>query len=197
MMETHLDVVRLPCLGIDDGAGGCGAPGVLSHLPHTVYIHLEVAAALHVEHILSVLGGFKHCLILGGEVFYLYAGGEVVHARRGHSHRRGIVACGDALAAHRGVVPEGAFHTRFAVEGTLVAHQAFHHLVVGKVATGEVQQFALFRLDAVEDGDGVVGHAVVVAPHHRRVVGIRSDDGYLSTVLLQRQHVVVVLQQHD
>ena len=39
--------------------------------------------------------------------------------------------------------------------------------------------------------------AVVVAPHHRSIVGIRANHRNLSAVLLQRQHVVIVLQEYD
>ena len=57
-----------------------------------------------------------------------------------------------------------------------------------------VEQLLLFSLDAVKDGDGMVGHAVVVAPHQRGIIGVGTDDGQRFLVFLQRQDMVLVLQ---
>ena len=43
----------------------------------------------------------------------------------------------------------------------------------------------------------MVGCAVVVTPHHGLIVGIRTNDGNLLLALLQRQDVVIVLQEND
>ena len=74
--------------------------------------------------------------------------------------------------------------------------QAVLHLVVGQVAALGIVEFLLLGLDAVEYGDSVVGHAVIVAPHHRGIVGIGAYDGYLLLSLCEGQYVVLVLQQH-
>ena len=74
---------------------------------------------------------------------------------------------------------------------------AFHHQVVGQVATRDIDNLLLLGLDTVEDGDGVVGRTVIVTPHHGLAMGVRTDDGYLLSILLQWQDVAVVLQQDD
>ena len=43
----------------------------------------------------------------------------------------------------------------------------------------------------------MVGHAVVVAPHHRSVVGIGADDGNFLGVLLQWQDIIFILKEHN
>ena len=52
-------------------------------------------------------------------------------------------------------------------------------------------------LYAVEDGDGAVGRAVVVAPHEGFIVGVGSDDGYLLAILGEREHSVLVVEKDD
>ena len=40
-------------------------------------------------------------------------------------------------------------------------------------------------------------HTIVVTPHHRCIIGIRTDDGEPFTTLLQGQDTILILQQHD
>ena len=157
-----------------------------------------MACAVDVHHIFACFLRGEDGLVLRGEVLELYAWGEVVHAEGGDSQRGGIVLCGDGLALHLAVVPEGALEAFLAVWGDAVSgHETLHHLVVGQVAAGFIEQFLLLGLDAVEDGDGLIGRAVVVAPHHRLVGGIGTNDGNLLLILLERQDVSVILQQDD
>ena len=59
-----------------------------------------------------------------------------------------------------------------------------HDLVVGQVATRQIDEILMLGLDTVEDGDGMVRCAVVVTPHHRLIVGIRTDNGNFLLTLL-------------
>ena len=59
-----------------------------------------------------------------------------------------------------------------------------HHLIVGQVTAWEIDQLLLLGLDAVEDGDGVIRCTIIVTPHHRLVLSIRSDNSNLLCVLL-------------
>ena len=43
----------------------------------------------------------------------------------------------------------------------------------------------------------MVGHSVVVTPHHRSIVGIRTNHGNLLCILLQGEDIILVLQEHD
>ena len=60
-----------------------------------------------------------------------------------------------------------------------------------------IEEFLLFALDSVENGDRMVRHTVVVTPHHRGIVGIRTNHGDLLTILLQGEDIILVLQEHD
>ena len=197
MSEAHFNLVRLACLGIDDSTGRCGAPSVLSHLTFSVDVEFEVAASLNVYHIFARFLWCEHRLVFGREVFDFHARGEVVHTGSRDCQRRGVILGGDGLTLHLDIVPERSAQSFLAAYGAVGCHQTVHHFVVGQVTAGKRHQFLLFCLDAVEDGDGVVGRSVVVTPHQRFVVGIRTDDGNLLLVFLQWQHVALVLQQHD
>ena len=56
-----------------------------------------------------------------------------------------------------------------------------------------VVDFLFLGLDTVQNGDGAVGHTVIVTPHQRCIIGIGADDGNTFLILLQWQHVVLVL----
>ena len=74
--------------------------------------------------------------------------------------------------------------------------QAVLHLVVGQVAALGIVEFLLLGLDAVEHGDSVVGHAVIVAPHHRDIVGIGAYDHYVVLGRGFDGQDAVVLEEH-
>ena len=196
MLEAHLYFIRLACLGLNGSAGRCGAPSVVLLLAHAVNIEFKVADGLQIYHILASLLGSEYGLVFGGEVFEVDTWSEVVHACCGDGQGSGIVLSGDRFSSHVGVVPEGAFQTLLAIDGTQGAHEAVHHLVVGAVASWQVEKRLLFGLDAVENGDGSIGGTVVIAPHQGFIVGIGANDGYLLLVLLEGKHIAFVLKQH-
>ena len=120
-----------------------------------------------------------------------------MHSCRGDSQRCGVVLGSNRLAFHLTVVPERTLHTLLPLEGALGAHQTVEHLVVGQVAPGMIEEFLLFALDSVENGDRMVRHTVVVTPHHRGIVSIRTNHGDLLRILLQGENIILVLQEHD
>ena len=163
-----------------------------------VDIELEMAGGLDVDNVFACFLRGEGGLILGGEILDGQIGGEDVHAGGGHVDGLRIVLGGEGLAGHLGVVPEGALQAFLAIWSHAVGSEmAFHHLVVGEVAAWDIDQLLLLGFNAVEDGDGVIGRTVIVTPHHRLVAGIGADDGNLLGILLQRQDVALVLQEHD
>ena len=72
-----------------------------------------------------------------------------------------------------------------------------HHLVVCEIAARNIYDILLFCTDATEDSNSIIGGAVIVSPHHRLIVGIRSDNGYLLRITFQRQDIVIILQEHQ
>ena len=72
-----------------------------------------------------------------------------------------------------------------------------HHLIVCEITTRNIYDILLFCTDAAEDSNSIIGGAVIVSPHHRLVVGIRSDNGNLLCITFQRQDIVIVLQEHQ
>ena len=164
----------------------------------TVDVELKVTRTLQVDDILTGLLRGEGGLVLGREVLDGQVRSKDVHSSCGHVDGFRIVLGSEGLACHLRVVPESSLQTFLAVGSDAVGGDvAFHHLLVGEVAAGDVDQFLLFGLDTVEDGDGVIRRTVVVTPHHRCVVGIRTDDGDLLHILLQRQDIALVLQEHD
>ena len=197
MREAYLYIVALALLCLYGHAVGSSAPDAMAELLHAVDKQFKVSATVHIDHILTGLLRGKRGLILCREVLKLYARGKVVHTKGGNSQWLGIILRGDGLALHAPVVPEGTLHALLAFEAALRSHQALHHPVVGQIATLSVKKFLLLRLDAVENGDGMVRRTVVVTPHHRLVVGIGTDNGNTFLILLEGKHIVLVLQQHD
>ena len=137
----------------------------------TVDIELEVTGALHVDHIFASLLRGEGGLVFGGEVLDGQVGCKDMHT-----------CCGDI----------DGLRVVFGGEGL-----ALHHLVVGQVATGEINEILLLGLKTLEDCDGLVGRTIVVTPHHRLVVGVRTDYCDLLLSFLQGEDVVLVLQQDD
>ena len=163
-----------------------------------VDIQLEMTCTLHVDDILACLLRSKGRLVLGREVLDGEIGSEDVHTCSGDIDRLRVVFGGEGLALHIRVVPECALQSALAVgSGTLAGHVALEYLIVSQIASRDISDFLLLGLDAVKDGDGMIGRTVVVTPHHRLVVRIRTDDGNLLCILLQRQDIAVVLQQDD
>ena len=160
--------------------------------------HFKLAGTLHVQHILAGFLRGKGGLILGREVLDGQVGSKDMHAIGGHRQGLGIILGGKGLARHLGIRPERSLQSLLTIRShTLRRHVTFHHFIVGQVATGEIHQFLLFGLDAVENGDGLVGCSVIVTPHHGFIVGIGANDGNLLCIFLQRQDIVLVLQQDD
>ena len=195
MREANLYIVALALFCLDSHAIWRGTPDMVAELLHTIDIKLEMTTCIDIHYIFARLLGCKDGLILGREVFELNARGEVVHAKGGNSQRRSIILCCDGLALHTTVVPERTLHTFLTLETALRSHQTLHHLVVGQVTTCSIEQFLRLGFDTVEDGDGMVGRAVVVTPHHRHIVSIRTNHGNLL-LFVQWQNIVFILQQH-
>ena len=157
-----------------------------------------MAGGLDVDNVFACFLRGEGGLVLGGEILDGQIGGEDVHAGGGHVDGLGIVLGGERFACHLRVVPEGALQAFLAIWSHAVGSEmAFHHLVVGEVAAWDIDQLLLLGFNAVEDGDGVIGRTVIVTPHHGLVAGIGADDGNLLGILLQRQDVALVLQEHD
>ena len=69
--------------------------------------------------------------------------------------------------------------------GGVVTSRLIHHLRLGEVTA-----------NAFEQGDGLAGEAVVVAPLHHTIAGIGADNGHLH-LLVQGEQVGLVLQQDE
>ena len=120
-----------------------------------------------------------------------------MHTVGGNSQGLRIVFGSKRLTLHLGICPKRTLQTALAIGScTFGCHVTLHYLVVGQVTTRQINQFLLFLLKTVENGYGMVGRTVVVSPHHGFIVGIRTDNGYLLLIFLQRQDIVVVLKQH-
>ena len=116
-----------------------------------------------------------------------------MHTEGGDGQRLGVVLGGNGLAVHATVVPEGALQTFLAFETALRAKETLKDSVVSQVAACMVVEFLLLGLDTVENRDGMVRRAVVIAPHHGLVIGIGADNGYLLRIFLQWQNVILIL----
>ena len=117
-----------------------------------------------------------------------------MHTGCGHVDGLRIVLGGEGLAFHLRVVPERSLQSFLTVgRRTFCGQMALHHTIVGEVATWQIDQLLLFGLDTIEDGHCVVGCTVIVTPHHRLVVGIRTYHGNLLRILLQGQDITFVL----
>ena len=75
--------------------------------------------------------------------------------------------------------------------------QRIDHHCVGKIAAFDVVHVLMLGPYTVKDGHRTVGGTVVIAPHHRHIIGIRADHSDAFVVFLQWKHVLLVLQQHD
>ena len=120
-----------------------------------------------------------------------------MHAGSGDGERCGVVLCGVGLAFHLEVVPEGAAHALASADGAVRCHQTLVHEVARQVAALHPGHFLLFVPDALQDAHTAVGHTVVVAPKHGLAVGVGTDHGDALLPFPERQHTVLVLQQHD
>ena len=163
-----------------------------------VDIEFEVTGALHVDDILTSLLRGEGGLVFGREVLNGQIRCKDVHTCCGYIHGFRVVFSSESLALHLSVVPERTFQTLLAVgRHALCCQMALHHLVVGQVTAGDIEELLLFGFDTVEDGDGVVRCSVVVTPHHGYIVGIGTDHCYLLLSFLQGEDVILVLQQYD
>jgi len=195
--EVHTDVIALASLHFQYRVGRQCAPGMRLLLALTIDIYLEVAATLHVEGHLAALLGTERGGVAGREILDLHAWGEVVHARCGHSDRLGVVLCGNGFALALGVVPELPFESCCLSVAALVEERV-DDLVGREVTSFDIDQFFILSAQSVEDVDGVIGCTVVVAPHHRAVVGVGPDDGDAFMALgVEGQDVTTVFQQHE
>ena len=193
--EAYLNIITLAFLSLNSHTVGCGTPNVMAELLHTVDIEFEMSATIHIHHILASLLRCKHGLVLGREVFELNAWSEVMHTKRGNSKWCGIILRSNGLTLHTTIVPECSLHTFLTLEATLRGHQALHHLVIGQVAAGSIEQFLRLGLDTIENRNSMIWGSIIVTPHHRGIVSIGTNDGNLF-LLIQGQDIVLVLQQH-
>ena len=81
---------------------------------------------------------------------------------------------------HLGIVPIGNLHTAIAER---VFEQAKAALIDLVACEGTARDIACLRHivpNSVEGGDGMCGIACIVAPHHHRVVGIRTHHHHIG-----------------
>ena len=193
MREAYVYIIFFSGLNLYGSAGRSCAPCALAHLAFAVDIDFEVAYRLYVHHHFARLPWPQHCLILCTEVGEVHSGCKLIVAGRGLCKRSSIVFGSDRIAFASCVVPECAFDAASAFEAELVEYRC-HNLVVGEVATGQVLCYFAYSLHAFEYGDGACRCAVIVAPHHRAVVGIRTYHSYLL-LCTERQGIALVAQE--
>ena len=189
--DFYLELLTL--FRFQHSTGRCGAPDMVNEFLLTIDVEFKVSCALHIHYIFPCFFRCEGCLIFGREIIDGQVGGEYMHAGSCHVHGFCVVFCGEGFSLHFCVGPEGSFQAFLAAEGTLCGHTAVHHLVVGQVAAREIDHFLLFGAYAVKDGDGVVGCAIVITPHHRYVIGIGTDDSNLFCIASQGQNATFVL----
>ena len=80
--------------------------------------------------------------------------------------------------------------------GDDVVETTLERLVVKQSATADIASLRGDGLNTFEGSDGVTGKTRVVAPLHDRVDGVDTEYGHLG-ILVNGQHVVFVVQQHD
>ena len=176
---------------------GGGAPYTMLELALTIYVELKLSTAIHIHHIFSSLLRGEDSLVFGREVLKLYARSKVVHTIGSYCQRWGVVLCSDGFAFHLAIVPERTLHTFLTLKATLRGQKAFLHLVVGEVASLSIEQFLCLCLDTIKDSYRVIGRTVIVTPHHWGIVSIRTYDSNLLRISLQRQYVILILQQYN
>ena len=170
----------------------------LAHIGQCITIDQQYTEVVTTE-------GNSQCLVCGRGVVAFIAGREMLQLYTGGKYRGTAIAqtqrFGDAQGGCWGtflllVVPVGGGHARLAVGSAHLGKAAFHHLVVGEAAACDGAYVAQFVADALQDGGGMGGEAIVVAPHHHRVVGIGSHHHDVMGILGQGQQLVFILQQH-
>ena len=93
------------------------------------------------------------------------------------------------------IIPESSLHATFSFKRALIK-PTFKGLVVGKVATGKVFHILLsdLLLNTFQNGHSLVRCSIIVTPHHRLIIGIRTDD--CDFLLGEWQNAVVLQQDH-
>ena len=196
-METDFDFIFLARFGIDNCGGRGGAPNVHTLFLFAVDKHLKMSAALHVQNVFAGIFGRESGGVFRRKIFDFYVGRKYVHTGSSYLYRIGVKLCGNGSSAVFDVVPKSAFQTFFAVGGALGGDAAVKNLVVCEVAAGVIDDVFLFGADAFEDVDSGIWHTVVIAPHHRSIVGVRANDSNLLGVLFEREDVAVVLEEDN
>src|SRR5690554_5501862 len=95
------------------------------------------------------------------------------------------------------MVPIGGIKTTATITPNFV-EIANRYFIIDQVHPLIVQHFILrnLGLNAIQNGNGINGGAVVVAPEHHFVVGIGTNHrNFLSSVFVEWKHIVLVVQQ--
>ena len=114
----------------------------------------------------------------------------------GHCYRVDIVFLSHWFARTADVIPERSTNTFLAIDGAL-SQKTVDNTFLGEVASLEIRNVLLAHLgaNAVEDSDGRIRSTVVISPHHRDIVGVRTDDGNL--LLLGKGKQFLIFKQHN
>ncbi len=174
---------------------GGGSPCGMLYLYLSIHHNIEAADGFNVDNDFARLCRSEYRLILCAEIRKVDTRSKLIISCCGLGERLCVVFCSNGFPLTSGVVPKCTLETLAAVE-TAFGKQRCHNAAVCKIASLMVYGFSVFASYTVEYRYGSCGGAVIVAPHHRFVVGVRTDNGYFLT-FLQRQYAIAVLQQCD
>ena len=118
-----------------------------------------------------------------------------MHTIGGNSQRLGIILRSERFTLPLRIRPERTLQTFLTIRSrTLRSHVTFHNLVIRQVTARSIEQLLLLGLDTVKDRHRMVRGTIIVAPHHRFIICIRTDDSDFLCILLQRKNLILVLQ---
>ena len=193
---ADLYLILLALLGLELDTTLGSTPDRMLCLLLTIQINLVVTATSHVEQHLVCLLRTEHGFIFCREAHQLHIRSEGVLTIGRYLHRILLLGDDNRLAFHLAIVPESALKAHLAIHATLVEVR-IQNLVVHQVASikGDNLVFLQTTPDTIQDGNCLSWSTIIVSPHHRFVIHIRSDESNLLYFFIERQNLILVLEQ--
>ena len=176
-MVCQFHLIFFTLLNIEFEAHRLVAPCAVGSESLAVDLERESTGVLHADDRLARLFGDECSLVESREILHLHTVGKSVLTICSHSDRIKIVFLSYWFARTADVIPECASNTLLAI-GRALRQETVDNTFLGEVASLEIRNVLLAHLgtNAIENSDSGVRSAVVISPHHRDIVGIRSDD---------------------
>ena len=172
------------------------APVRLLSLLLAIEIHLIMSTSSHIEQHLIGLLRTEDSLVLGREAHQLHIWCKGMLSVCCHLDRILFIGDSHRLAFALTIVPESTSETYLAIHGALVI-VGVERLVVHQVTSLEGDKLVLLQttLDAIKDRNSLSWRTIVVTPHHRLVIHVRTDEGDFLLLLAERQYLILVLEK--